>query len=54
MVKVFGEKLLDGKVAIVTGGGSGINLAIATRYAQSGCGKWLSNASASDCGRSSD
>jgi NAD(P)-dependent dehydrogenase (short-subunit alcohol dehydrogenase family) len=36
MVEVFGKKLLDGKVAIVTGGGSGINLAIATRYAQSG------------------
>ena len=36
MAEVFGEKLLEGKVAIVTGGGSGINLAIATRYAQSG------------------
>ncbi|MEP6858003.1 MAG: SDR family NAD(P)-dependent oxidoreductase, partial [Gemmatimonadales bacterium] len=36
MAEVFGEKLLEGKVAIVTGGGSGINLAIATRYARSG------------------
>jgi NAD(P)-dependent dehydrogenase (short-subunit alcohol dehydrogenase family) len=36
MTEVFGEKLLDGKTAIITGGGSGINLAIARRYAQSG------------------
>jgi NAD(P)-dependent dehydrogenase (short-subunit alcohol dehydrogenase family) len=36
MAEVFDEKLLEGKVAIVTGGGSGINLAIATRYARSG------------------
>jgi NAD(P)-dependent dehydrogenase (short-subunit alcohol dehydrogenase family) len=36
MAEVFGEHLLDGKTAIVTGGGSGINLAIARRYAQHG------------------
>jgi NAD(P)-dependent dehydrogenase (short-subunit alcohol dehydrogenase family) len=36
MTEVFGKKLLDGKTAIITGGGSGINLAIARRYAQSG------------------
>ena len=36
MTEVFGEMLLDGKTAIITGGGSGINLAIARRYAQSG------------------
>jgi NAD(P)-dependent dehydrogenase (short-subunit alcohol dehydrogenase family) len=36
MAEVFDEKLLKGKTAIVTGGGSGINLAIARRYAQSG------------------
>ncbi len=33
---VFKERLLDGKVAVVTGGGSGINLAIATRLAEHG------------------
>ncbi|HEY6088648.1 MAG TPA: SDR family oxidoreductase [Gemmatimonadaceae bacterium] len=36
MTEVFREKLLDGKTAIVTGGGSGINFAIARRYAQHG------------------
>jgi NAD(P)-dependent dehydrogenase (short-subunit alcohol dehydrogenase family) len=36
MAEVFGVKLLDGKTAIVTGGGSGINFAIASRYAQHG------------------
>ena len=36
MIEVFRENLLDGKTAIVTGGGSGINLAIARRYAQHG------------------
>jgi NAD(P)-dependent dehydrogenase (short-subunit alcohol dehydrogenase family) len=36
MTEVFEEKLLKGKVAIITGGGSGINFAIARRYAQSG------------------
>ena len=36
MAEVFGGKVLDGKVAVITGGGSGINLAIAHRYAQSG------------------
>jgi NAD(P)-dependent dehydrogenase (short-subunit alcohol dehydrogenase family) len=36
MTEVFREKLLDGKTALVTGGGSGINLAIARRYAQQG------------------
>ena len=36
MAQVFGEKLLAGKVAVITGGGSGINLSIARRYAQHG------------------
>lgn len=36
MTEVFGQKLLAGKNAIVTGGGSGINLAIARRFASHG------------------
>lgn len=36
MTQVFGQKLLAGKTAIVTGGGSGINLAIARRFASQG------------------
>lgn len=36
MAEVFGERMLDGKTAIITGGGSGINLTIARRYAQHG------------------
>src|SRR5258708_11483116 len=36
MAEVFGQALLAGKNAIVTGGGSGINLAIARRFAESG------------------
>src|SRR5437773_7536391 len=36
MAEVFGQRLLSGKNAIVTGGGSGINLAIARRYAENG------------------
>lgn len=36
MAEVFGERLLDGKTAIITGGGSGINLVIAHRYVQHG------------------
>jgi len=36
MAEVFEQKLLAGKKAIVTGGGSGINLAIARRFADHG------------------
>jgi NAD(P)-dependent dehydrogenase (short-subunit alcohol dehydrogenase family) len=36
MSEVFGKKVLDGKTAVVTGGGSGINLAIARRFVEHG------------------
>src|SRR5512132_3164137 len=36
MAEVFGQALLAGKNAVVTGGGSGINLAIARRFAMHG------------------
>ena len=36
MSTVFGERILEGKTAVITGGGSGINLAIAQRLAEHG------------------
>lgn len=36
MNSAFGTRILDGKVALITGGGSGINLAIAQRLAEHG------------------
>src|SRR5579872_559534 len=36
MAEVFRDQLLQGKVAFITGGGSGINLRIAERFAQQG------------------
>ena len=36
MAEAFGSKLLAGKKAVVTGGGSGINFAIARRFAEHG------------------
>jgi NAD(P)-dependent dehydrogenase (short-subunit alcohol dehydrogenase family) len=36
MSEVFGERILEGKVSVITGGGSGINLAIAKRFAEHG------------------
>ena len=36
MPEVFEKKVLDGKIAVITGGGSGINLSIAKRFAEHG------------------
>ena len=36
MSSAFGERILEGKSALITGGGSGINLAIAERLAEQG------------------
>jgi NAD(P)-dependent dehydrogenase (short-subunit alcohol dehydrogenase family) len=36
MSDVFGSKVLGGKTAVITGGGSGINFEIARRYAEEG------------------
>ena len=36
MSSVFGARILEGKVAVITGGGSGINLAIAETFAAHG------------------
>jgi NAD(P)-dependent dehydrogenase (short-subunit alcohol dehydrogenase family) len=36
MAEVFEKKMLEGKTAVITGGGSGINLSIAKRFAEHG------------------